>query len=482
MMPDGRHALSTGEDGLGVWELDWKYSFPEQSDWDPGARPYAESFLAAHKTWTDADFKGLLEELGRRGYGWLKPEGVRRKLETAAKTGWGEEAEAAGKLRPVSKNVWIAAGVAAAVLSAAFLVWVSAPSEVKEEKPGAKTAGFNLPAQLSAKPAAVPEAAVRFDSGLGMITWNKPAAKPEEPAPAPEGPKANLHYIFNIPFRPGTLALSARGEGELKQAGLIAPDYPQEQVEVVGYAGPSEPDAEALARNRAQIAADYLVGKARIPSGRVQRRSVVSSEGTARAEIRLLSEAGEAVRASEPVPEGARTSQGKAGIVWVRIPGGSFMMGDEEWSDSKPRRQVRVKAFEMAKSEVTNKQYRACVDAGACTPPSSYVGGDDQPVVNVDWNQAKKFSEWAGGRLPSEAEWEYAARSAGKDWKYPWGNEEATCAKAVMSEGGLGCGKSSTWPVCSKSAGNTKQGLCDMAGNVWEWTQDWYHDSYNGAP
>jgi formylglycine-generating enzyme required for sulfatase activity/serine/threonine protein kinase len=176
-----------------------------------------------------------------------------------------------------------------------------------------------------------------------------------------------------------------------------------------------------------------------------------------------------------------RASAGKAGIAWVSIPGGTFTMGSGN-GDEGPRHQVTVGTFQMAKTLVTNKQYKACVEAGACTLPSSYVGGDDQPVVNVDWSQAKTFSKWVGGRLPSEAEWEYAARSAGKDWEYPWGNEAATCERAVISEGGNGCGRNSTWPVCSKPKGNTKQGLCDMAGNVWEWVQDWYHGSYNGAP
>ncbi len=198
-----------------------------------------------------------------------------------------------------------------------------------------------------------------------------------------------------------------------------------------------------------------------------------------------------------------KTAAERAGIEWVLIPGGSFMMGSQRGeSNEQPVHRVTVRSFYMAKTEVTNKQYRACVEAGTCAPahasdgscyvpdggrwklgtlPASFQG-DDQPVVCVDWEQAKAFSAWIGGRLPSEAEWEYAARSGGKDQAYPWGNERATCARAVMDDGGAGCGRNSTWPACSKPAGKTAQGLCDMAGNVWEWTQDWHHGSYNAAP
>lgn len=184
------------------------------------------------------------------------------------------------------------------------------------------------------------------------------------------------------------------------------------------------------------------------------------------------------------VAGGGRVAAGKAGIQWVSIPGGSFMMGSEGGADDeKPRHRVTIKSFQLAKTEVTNRQYRACVEAGACSAPDSYEGEDDHPVVKVDWEQARKFSEWAGGRLPTEAEWEYAARGAGRDQKFPWGNEEATCARAVMKDGGYGCGKGSSWPVCSKTAGNTAQGLCDMLGNVWEWTQDCFqYGGYTGAP
>lgn len=186
-------------------------------------------------------------------------------------------------------------------------------------------------------------------------------------------------------------------------------------------------------------------------------------------------EAREALSAAHRVAE-------KIGIQWVRIPGGSFLMGSGDW-DEAPAHRVIVKPFEIAKTEVTNKQYRACVEAGVCRPKDEYSGGADHPVFDVlDWKEAWRFSEWVGGRLPTEAEWEFAARNAGRDVNYPWGNDEADCARAVMDDGGIGCGHGSTWPVCSKSAGNTKQGLCDMAGNVAEWVQDSYHPSYVGAP
>jgi len=156
-----------------------------------------------------------------------------------------------------------------------------------------------------------------------------------------------------------------------------------------------------------------------------------------------------------------------------------------EWLPyTQPQHQVTVNTFQMAKTLVTNKQYRACVRAGACTPSLSnlppWYERDTNPVVGVDWNQAKAFSEWVGGRLPSEAEWEYAARSGGKDWTYPWGDDAATCEMAVIK----GCTPhgGTPVPVCSKPAGNTTQGLCDMAGNVWQWVQDWYHESYLSAP
>ncbi|MFO8071436.1 MAG: formylglycine-generating enzyme family protein [Polyangia bacterium] len=177
-------------------------------------------------------------------------------------------------------------------------------------------------------------------------------------------------------------------------------------------------------------------------------------------------------------------------VSWVPITGGVFQMGSSEGgSDEIPVHEVTVPGFEMLETEVTVAQYGECVTAGECSEPDTGTYGnwndpgyEDHPVNYVDWDQAVAFCEWVGGRLPSEAEWEYAARGGGQDITYPWGDETATCDYAVMNDGGYGCGTDRTWSVCSKTAGNTDQGLCDMAGNVWEWVQDRYHSDYTGAP
>jgi len=187
-------------------------------------------------------------------------------------------------------------------------------------------------------------------------------------------------------------------------------------------------------------------------------------------------------------PETAALSNG-AGIDWVQIAGGTFAMGWNDGLHQAPVHDVSVPSFEIGRTEVTVDQYRACVDAGACSAPDTdqgcnwgVSGRGDHPVNCVKWTQARSYAEWAGGRLPSEAEWEYAARSGGEARAWPWGDQEASCSYAVMYGGGNGCGEESTWAVCSKPAGNTDQGLCDMAGNAGEWVEDCHQESYTGAP
>jgi len=171
-----------------------------------------------------------------------------------------------------------------------------------------------------------------------------------------------------------------------------------------------------------------------------------------------------------------------------RVP---FCMGtDNGYGNEQPLREVTIRTFQMSKTEVTVEQYKECVDQGSCTAPDTgeycnwgKTGRKLHPINCVDWKQANRYAKFKEARLPSESEWEYAAKSEGKNQKYPWGDEDATCERAVMyGKEGFGCGNDSTIEVFSKPDGNTAQGLYDMAGNVWEWVQDSYQDPYAQTP
>ncbi len=174
------------------------------------------------------------------------------------------------------------------------------------------------------------------------------------------------------------------------------------------------------------------------------------------------------------------------------IPQGSFDMGDANgMSAEKPVHSVQVPAFRMMQHEVTWAMYQPCINSGAC-PVNSGDEGDNgwgkgsRPVIEVSYNDIiNRYIPWLNKqtgqifRLPSEAEWEYAAR-AGSRTKYSWGNS-INCSHARYGYYSDECGKQEgTDPVKSFSA--NAFGLYDMHGNVWEWTQDCYNDSYSGAP
>jgi len=173
-------------------------------------------------------------------------------------------------------------------------------------------------------------------------------------------------------------------------------------------------------------------------------------------------------------------------VKYITIDGGKLTMGTDSgekgFEDAKPIHEVAIKTFDMSKTAVTVEQYAECVIKGGCTEPATgdycnwgKPGRQLHPVNCVDWDQALAYAKFKGARLPSEAEFEYAATSGGRNQKYPWGNEEPTNELAVFNT-------NSTMPVCSKPKGNTAQGLCDISGNVWQWMQDKYQDSYKGAP
>jgi formylglycine-generating enzyme required for sulfatase activity len=180
-------------------------------------------------------------------------------------------------------------------------------------------------------------------------------------------------------------------------------------------------------------------------------------------------------------------------LTWMPVPGGTFQMGlVSTWTNEAPVHEVVLQDFQMTRSEVTVSQYSACVTAGECTEPDTTgscdpsvrgnwgaSGHENDPVNCVDWTQASTFCQWMGARLPSESQWEYAARNNGQTTTFTWGEGGADCTLAVMNEGGDGCGTGRTDSVCTKEPGNTSHGLCNMPGNVSEWTQDNYHGSYD---
>ncbi len=177
------------------------------------------------------------------------------------------------------------------------------------------------------------------------------------------------------------------------------------------------------------------------------------------------------------------------GTTLFYVPTGEFAMGSENGEpNEKPVHAVYLDAFWIDPTEVTNKKYSLCVKAGACIEPlykssasrASYYGNsefDNYPVVYVDWNMANTYCEWAGRRLPTEAEWEKAAR--GTDGRmYPWGNEIdgtfANFGNPVNSPYNVG----DTTEVGKYKTGASPYGAYDMAGNVAEWVRDWYSDTY----
>ncbi len=178
-------------------------------------------------------------------------------------------------------------------------------------------------------------------------------------------------------------------------------------------------------------------------------------------------------------------------IEMILIQAGSFNMGSNSSSNEQPIHNVQIRSnFYVSKTEVTVGQYRDCVRAGQCTAPddtanstdcnwTSSVGSKETHPVNcVDWNQARAYARWIGGDLLTESQWEYVATAQGQIITYPWGNVEPICDIANYT---YSCHEGTT-PVCSKTGGNTTQGVCDMGGNVWEWVLDEYHSSYGGAP
>lgn len=196
--------------------------------------------------------------------------------------------------------------------------------------------------------------------------------------------------------------------------------------------------------------------------------------------------------------DGSQTCVVNDAVGMVSLNAGTFSMGSANGSsDEMPEHSVTLSSFALDGNEVSTAQYlkfynglqngQNCSGSNkssfSCGMPDTgggcnwNVGGKDGDPINcVDWFQASAYCSWAGKRLPSEAEWEFAARSGGMTQTYPWGDLPADCSLTNFDDGstGPGCGSGGTSPVCAHTSGNSSQGACDLAGNVSEWCADWY--------
>ena len=188
---------------------------------------------------------------------------------------------------------------------------------------------------------------------------------------------------------------------------------------------------------------------------------------------------------STPTPDiGSTQTSPLDGMALVYVPEGSFLMGySGGYDDEQPQHSIMLDAFWIDKTEVTISMYDLCVEAGTCKSPhrhtsnaiDNYYGNPkyaNYPIIYVSWIDAQTYCTWAGRRLPTEAEWEKAAR--GTDGRiYPWGNNPPDKSLENFGNNIEDVTKTGSYP-----AGASSYGALDMAGNIWEWTADWYDQNY----
>ena len=193
----------------------------------------------------------------------------------------------------------------------------------------------------------------------------------------------------------------------------------------------------------------------------------------------------EAVPKPSGAPHPPATLTGKDGAPMVLVPAGEFTMGSEQGDDDEqPLHRVVLDSFYLDTFEVTNGRFAKFVAAIQSEPPWGFADQEtpvvhaERPVRWVNWLEATGYCLWAGKRLPTEAEWEKAAR--GTDGRtYPWGNDPPTAAHAVF---GLKEGDETVLPIGTRDLGSSPYGVHDLAGNLYEWVTDWYDDAFYTTP
>jgi len=226
------------------------------------------------------------------------------------------------------------------------------------------------------------------------------------------------------------------------------------------------------------VAAGLVVALLWMRGGGKTETSISPRTAAAREELQKLG--GEAGRPKVAAPQ---ASPGDA----AAVPGGRFWRGHPDQprpfgnADTHPMRELSVAEFRIDRLEVSVTAYDACVAAGpcrarVCDDGSTTIMPGDRPATCVSWDDAAAYCAWVGGRLPTEAEWEKAARGA-DGRKYPWGNDDPTCERALYNE----CGKSGPDAVGAHPSGASPCGAENLAGNAAEWAWDWYSADYYPA-
>jgi formylglycine-generating enzyme required for sulfatase activity/tRNA A-37 threonylcarbamoyl transferase component Bud32 len=256
-----------------------------------------------------------------------------------------------------------------------------------------------------------------------------------------------------------------------------------------GGNGGAQAEANPTGQSQAALAADQPTAtdapaEAPVePTATLQEAAVAPTDAPAPAEEEPTAEP--TIQAS-PTPLGERITL--RGVPMLLVPAGPFTMGDDEgYPRERPAHEVTLDAYYIDETEVTNLYYMACVDAGGCAPPEftdspsqvAYYGAEyyhDYPVIFLNWDEAQNYCRWRGGHLPTEAQWEKAARwepDTGEVREFPW--DAPVIDQYYLNYGSL---FGHTVEVESYEPGRSPIGAYQMGGNVAEWVYDWYQDNY----